>query len=235
MNILIACEESQVVCGAFRAKGHNAFSCDLQDCSGGHPEWHIKGDCLPYINGSCSFETVDGTKHTIEGKWDLLIAHPNCTDLCVSGARHFEKKRANGKQLESIEFFYKFINADCDKIAVENPIGIISGDYIKKWFGIEPLKYSQIIQPYEYGHPYRKSTCLWLKGLPNLKPTNIVDYETIHSKGKTGGYSGALWYATDDNGKIISWNDPRTAKARSRTFEGIGEAMAEQWGNDGTD
>ena len=230
MNVLIACEESQRVCMAFRDKGHTAFSCDIIDCSGGHPEWHIKGDALEIIGGGIEFMTMDGITHKIDGRWDMIIAHPECTDLCVSGARHFEKKRANGKQLASIEFFYKFINADCDKIAVENPIGIISGDYIKKWFGIEPLKYSQIIQPYEYGHPYRKSTCLWLKGLPNLQPTNVVDYETIHSKGKTGGYSGALWYATDENGKIISWNDPRTAKARSRTFEGIAEAMAEQWG-----
>lgn len=165
-----------------------------------------------------------------DGRWDLIIAHPPCTDLCVSGARHFEKKRADGRQQDAIDFFYMFINADCDKIAVENPIGIISGDYVKQWFGIEPLKYSQVIQPYEYGHPYRKSTCLWLKNLPPLVPTDIVDFEVIHSKGKSGGYSGALWNVYDENGKALPYKDPRVAKARSKTFTGIAKAMAEQWG-----
>lgn len=235
-NILIACEESQVVCNAFRAKGYEAYSCDIIECSGGHPEWHIKGDVLPLLNGKCVFETMDGTTHKIDKEWDLIIAHPPCTDLAVSGARHFEKKRLNGSQEKSIRFFASILAAECMRLAVENPIGIISGDYIKKWFPEIaeqfnfPIKPTQIIQPYEYGHPVRKSTCLWLKNLPPLQPTNIVDFECIHSKGKSGGYSGNLWLAKDENGKILSYNDPRTARIRSRTYEGIAQAMAEQWG-----
>ena len=135
MNILIACEESQTVCKAFREKGHNAFSCDIQNQSGGHPEWHIMQDVLPLLNGNCKFKTTDGTEHEILGKWDMIIAHPPCTDLAVSGARHFEKKRNDGRQRASIEFFSAFLNAKCDKVVIENPIGIISGgDYIKKYF-----------------------------------------------------------------------------------------------------
>lgn len=230
MNILIACEESQVVCSAFRAKGHNAFSADIIECSGSHPEWHIMGDALKIINGNTEFITMDGTTHKIDGKWDMIIAHPPCTFLTVAANKYYNIEVYGEKAIErlkkreeALEFFMKFINADCDKIAVENPIGIVSSRYKKP---------TQIIQPYEFGHPYRKSTCLWLKGLPKLKPTNVVEFETIHSKGKTGGYSGNSWYVTDENGKILSWKDPRTAKARSRTYEGIGEAMAEQWGND---
>ena len=114
----------------------------------------------------------------------------------------------------------QFANADCERIAIENPIGIISSWYKKP---------DQIIQPYWFGHPYAKATCLWLKNLPHLKPTNIVAPERIHSSGKSGGYSGTLWYATDENGRILAWNDPRTKKERSKTFTGIAEAMAEQW------
>ena len=110
MNVLVACEESQVVCKAFRARGHNAFSCDIIECSGGHPEWHIQGDVLPLVNGRCAFKTMDGAEHTIGGKWDMIIAFPPCTHLAVSGARHFEKKRADGRQREGIEFFCKFLN-----------------------------------------------------------------------------------------------------------------------------
>lgn len=232
MNVLVACEESQAVCKAFREKGHTAFSCDVQECSGGHPEWHIRADVLPILNGRCEFVTDDGTHHSIESKWDLIIAHPPCTDIAVSGAAHFAKKRADGRQLESIKFFKKFLEIDCDKVAVENPVNIIGGKYIKKWYpeydGIP--NYTQMIQPYEYGHPVSKKTCLWLKGLPELVPTEIVEPEVHHSKGKSGGYSGAAWLAYDENGKILSYSDPRTAKARSKTFEGIAKAMAEQWG-----
>lgn len=149
----------------------------------------------------------------------------------MSGARHFTKKREDGRQKEGIEFFCKFLECDCERVAIENPIGIISGDYVLKWFpelseryGL-PRKHTQIIQPYEYGHPVRKSTCLWLKNLPKLKPTKIVEPEII---GK--GFSGALWYVKDENGKILSWKDPRTAKERSKTFQGIAKAMADQWG-----
>lgn len=220
MKVLVACEESQRVCIAFRKRGHEAYSCDILPCSGGHPEWHIQDNVL---------------KHLDRG-WDLIIAHPPCTHLAVSGARYFKIKRDDGRQRKAIEFFAKMLQAPCPKLAVENPVGIISGNYIKQWFpdlaekyGF-PQKYSQAIQPYEYGHPVSKKTCLWLKGLPLLAPTNVVEPEKKHSKGKSGGYSGASWYATDKNEKILSWNNPQTAIIRSKTFEGIAEAMAEQWG-----
>lgn len=236
MRVLVACEESQAVTKELRALGHEAYSCDIIDQSGGHPEWHIKWDAQALINGNCSFMTCDGELHRIDGKWDMLIAFPPCTHLAVSGAKHFEKKRADGRQREGIELFCKFLNADCDRIAIENPVGIISGDYIPRWFpdladkyGL-PMKVSQIIQPYEYGDSARKSTCLWLKGLNNLKPTNIVDPGEIVGKGFSVGAS--LDMARDENGKIISWNDPRTAKIRSKTFPGIAKAMAEQWAGD---
>lgn len=155
--MLIACEESQNVCNAFRSLGHEAYSCDIQDCSGGHPEWHINQDVLPLLNGDCEFSTCDGEKHTVDGKWDMILAFPPCTHLAVSGARHFEKKRSDGRQREGIEFFCKFLEADCERVVIENPIGIISGDYVPNYFPEIaeryklPRKPSQIIQPYEYG------------------------------------------------------------------------------------
>ena len=243
MKVLVACEESQVVTIELRKLGHEAYSCDIIECSGGHPEWHIKDDVLRYINGKQAiFWTGDGVGHITPKRWDMIIAFPPCTHLAVSGARHFEKKRADGRQREAIEFFCQFLNADCDRIAIENPIGIISGDYIQKHFPDLaeryklPKKPSQIIQPYEFGDHARKSTCLWLKGLPILTPTDIVDPGEIVGKGYSVGAS--LDMARDENGKIISWNDPRTAKIRSKTFHGIGKAMAEQWGGEckvGTD
>lgn len=164
MNVLIACEESQAVCKAFREKGHRAFSCDIQECSGGHPEWHIHDDVLPILNGNSDFITMDEKQHRIEGRWDMIIAHPPCTHLAVSGARYFAAKREDGRQREAIEFFCKFLNADCDKIVVENPVCIISGNYIKKYFPDICEKYSlprkptQAIQPYEFGEHARKKT-----------------------------------------------------------------------------
>lgn len=130
MNVLVACEESQVVCKAFRQRGHNAFSCDIMLPSGNHPEWHILGDVLPVLGGGL-IETLDGKQHHIY-KWDMIIAFPPCTHLTVSGAAHFEKKRLDGRQRDAIIFFCTILNADCDKICVENPVNIISGDYIKK-------------------------------------------------------------------------------------------------------
>lgn len=233
MNVLVACEESQRVCIEFRKLGHNAFSCDVIDCSGQHPEWHIKQDVLPLLNGNCIFTTVGGGQHKIKGEWDMIIAFPPCTHLAVSGARHFEKKRLDGRQRKGIEFFCQFLNANCDHIAIENPVGIISGDYIPKWFPDLaekynlPRKYTQTIQPYEFGHQARKKTCLWLKNLPKLKPTNIVDCGRLDAYGCS--YGSAAAYAVDENGKIISWNDPRTAVIRSKTFEGVAKAMAYQW------
>ena len=227
LNVLVACEESQRVCMAFRKRGDTAYSADIQEPSGGHPEWHILGDCLPLlhpVNGMTEFVTMDGTRHGFKGQWDIIIAHPPCTYLTVSGNRWFNADKYGQKaidrkykQHEAIKFFMEFINADCEHIAVENPVGVMASKYRKP---------DNIIQPCEHGHPVRKTTCLWLKGLPMLKPTNIVQPEI-----KSGGYSGAAWAAKDENGKIIAWNDPRTKKYRSKTFEGIAEAMAEQWGD----
>ena len=218
LNVLIACEESQRVCMAFRERGHRAFSCDIQPCSGGHPEWHIQGDVLPYLNGDYFFTTCDGEIHMINGKWDLIIAHPPCTDLAVSGARHFAQKQKDGRQQKSIVFFMQMALANCDHVAVENPVCIMSSAWRKP---------DQIIQPYQFGDHARKTTCLWLKGLPPLNPTNIVDPGEIVKGGFSVGAS--LNYATDSDGKILSWNDPRTARIRSKTFPGIARAMAEQW------
>lgn len=220
MKVLVACEESQEVCKALRERGHEAYSCDIQECSGGHPEWHIQEDVLPLLGGECEFMTVDKKSHTIDGKRDMIIAFPPCTDLAVSGARHFSRKQADGTQQKSIDFFMEFVRADCQKIAIENPIGIMSTKYRKP---------DQIIQPYQFGHNARKSTCLWLKNLPALSPTNVVSPGKIDKHGFSRGAS--LDYATDENGKILAWNDPRTAKLRSKTFPGIAKAMAEQWGH----
>ena len=226
INVLVACEESQEVCKAFRARGHEAYSCDIQDCSGGHPEWHIQDDVLRILNGykgggyGCPwFTTNDGVNHDTPERWDLIIAHPPCTDLAVSGARWFPEKQKDFRQQKACVFFMQMILADCDRIAVENPIGIMSSVYRKP---------DQIIQPYQFGHHVRKATCLWLKGLPPLAPTDVVDPGELDEHGFTIG--AAMQMARDDNGKIIPWNDPRTAKARSKTFPGIARAMAEQWG-----
>ena len=235
MNILIACEESQRVCIAFRDKGHNAFSCDILSCSGGHPEWHICGDVLPLLNGNCVFRTMDGVKHRIDGKWDLIIAFPPCTHLAVSGAAWFEKKRADGRQKDGIEFFAKFLNADCDRIAIENPVGIISGDYIPKWFPELAIKYgfpikpTQKIHPWMFGDNFSKTTCLWIKGLSALTPLiteqpELEWFEWIDSK--TGKKKRQpKWFA--DAWKL---SPEERSKVRSRTFPGIAKAMAEQWG-----
>ena len=229
MKVLVACEESQTVCKAFRKRGHEAYSCDIMECSGGHPEWHIKGDVLPLLNGYRAFYTTDGKYHddVLVDTWDMIIAFPPCTHLAVSGARHFEKKRADGRQREGIEFFGQFLNADCEKIAIENPVGIISGDYIPQHFPNLAEKYNpprpstQRIQPYEYGHPYTKTTCLWLKNLPKLTPTQILEKpeggwvnQSFTKDGRYGGFASNFKGSTE----------------RSKTFEGIARAMAEQWG-----
>jgi hypothetical protein len=168
---------------------------------------------------------MDGTRHEI-GKWDLLIAHPPCTYLTVSGNRWFNVERYGDAALnrlanlhEAVNFFMEFALSDIPKIAIENPVGHMSTAWRKP---------DQIIQPYEYGHHARKTTCLWLKGLPKLNPTNVVDPGEIDRNGCSAGASAT--YAVDENGKIIPWNDPRTAKARSKTFPGIAAAMADQWG-----
>lgn len=230
MNILVACEESQEVCKELRKRGHRAFSCDIQDCSGGHPEWHIQSDVTKLVNGNCSFKLQNGQTDEQKGKWDMIIAFPPCTHLAVSGARHFPAKRADGRQREGIEFFCLFLNADCDKIAIENPIGIISGDYVKQWFPDLsekyklPRKQTQIIQPYYFGHKAKKSTCLWLKNLPPLKPTDVVEPELVTYICK--------------NGKKVTFGTnmvrglKERAKDRSKTFHGVAVAMATQWTED---
>ena len=178
------------------------------------------GRLPPNIGGGCcEVQTMDGISHVIPGKWDLLIAHPPCTDLAVSGARWFSEKQKDGRQQKSIVFFMQLALADCKRVAVENPISIMSSAWRKP---------NQIIQPWQFGEHARKATCLWLKGLPLLEPTDIVDMGEIVKGGFSVGAS--LNYARDENGKIIPWNDTRTAKARARTFPGIARAMAEQWG-----
>ena len=220
MNVLIACEESQRVCTAFRRKGHNAFSCDIISCSGGHPEWHIMQDVLSLLNGDCEFTTCDDTLHRIVGKWDLIIAHPPCTYLTNTGNPYLNiEKYGNKARLryklreESAEFFMKFVNANCDRIAIENPVGYMSTYYRKP---------NQIIQPWQFGHPFTKATCLWLKGLPNLKADICIKPVDCKS------YAWETMY--DERGKSISWNCELSKKLRSKTFEGIATAMAEQWG-----
>ena len=208
MKVLVACEESQEVCKAFRAKGHEAYSCDIQEPSGGHPEWHILGDALKAIDGG-QVTTMDGETHDI-GKWDLLIAHPPCTYLSNAGARFLYPKGVLNmeryeKGVKAKEFFMKFLNCNCEKVCVENPLP-------SKIFGLPD--YSQIIQPYEFGHPYKKKTLLWLKNLPYLKPTCVV--ECPQSTKVPGNWFNA-------GGKDRQRN-------RAKTFHGIAKAMAEQWG-----
>lgn len=228
MKILVACEESQRVCIAFRDKGHEAYSCDILECSGGHPEWHIHEDVLPLLNGNVNFTTQDGLKHHIDGRWDMILAFPPCTHLAISGARYFEKKREDGRQREGLEFFCKFFEADCDKIVIENPVNIVGGQYCIKWFpdivekyGL-PRKATQYIQPYEYGEPTRKKTGLWIKGLPKLKPTNVVEPKLIQFTKKDGsiGYDSE-WHWQTGKGE---------GRERSKTFKSIAKAMADQWG-----
>ena len=237
MKVLVACEESQAVTKEFRRLGHEAYSCDIIECSGGHPEWHIMQDVLPLLNGDCDFQTVDGTKHSVSGKWDMIIAFPPCTHLAVSGAAHFEKKRADGRQRWGIEFFCNFLSVDCEKVVIENPVGIISGDYIPKHFpdlaekyGL-PRKPTQIIHPWMFGDNFSKSTCLWIKGVKPLTPmvTEQPELDWFEwTDGKTGKKKRQpKWFAD-------AWKLPpeERAKVRSKTFLGIAKAMAEQWGSD---
>ena len=222
MNVLIACEESQTVCKAFRERGHNAFSCDIISPSGGYPEWHIQDDVTDLLNGFCVFVTMDGKIHRemLRKKWDLIIGHPPCTFLSNAGScRLYPHKGVLNrdrylKGIKAREFFMHILNAECDKICVENPIP--SRVY-------ELPKYTQIIQPYEYGHPYTKKTCLWLKNLPELKPTNIVMERHPYICGNS-----KIWKKQAADGKV--WGKEKSSKYRSKTFKGIAEAMAEQWG-----
>ncbi len=227
MKVLVACEESQVVCKAFREKGHEAYSCDIIDCSGGHPEWHIKWDALALINGNCSFLTCDGTLHRIDGEWDLLIAHPPCTYLTVTGNRWFNVERYGEKAIRRMKdreqaagFFMSIWSARCEKIVIENPIG-----YMSTYF----RKPDQIIHPYYFAKSdgdencERKATCFWLKGLPPLKYKVQFAPRVVSYKNGTG---------TDSPWHINTTKLPpdERARARSKTYTGIAEAMSEQWG-----
>lgn len=220
MKVLVACEESQRVCIAFREKGHEAYSCDIVECSGGHPEWHIMQDVIPLLNGQCSFNTMDGIEHLIDGKWDLIIAHPPCTRLCNSGQRwlyfgdeEYQNKKKS-EQKEAIDFFMHFVNSDCDKIAIENPMGIMSTLYRKPDCTYNPYDFEDETEC--------KKTCLWLKGLNPLKPTREIP---LPKEQRTQG----IWKAHFGD-KKLAWNDPETARLRSQTPFGVAEAMAEQWG-----
>ena len=220
MKILVACEESQAVTIEMRRLGHEAYSCDIIECSGGHPEWHIMQDVIPLLNGYCFFHTRDMKEHYIDGKWDLIIAFPPCTYLTVTGNRWFNVDRYGEKAImrhkykeEAIKFFMAFANADCERIVIENPVGIMSSEWRKP---------DQIINPWQFGDAFEKKTCLWLKGLPELTPINIV--EIPPRKKFDSGKSMPSWYAE-------AWHLPKEerAKLRSKTFPGIAKAMAEQW------
>lgn len=235
MKILVACEESQEVCKAFRKKGHEAYSCDILPCSGGHPEWHILHDVLGLLNGNCEFDTCDRLHHKVYGRWDMIIAFPPCTHLAVSGARHFENKRLDGRQRDGVEFFCNFLKVECEKVVIENPIGIISGDYIPKYFPDIaerfnlPKKPTQIIHPWMFGDNYAKSTCLWEKGVKPLEPIvkvqpeldwfEFIDRKTGKKKRQPKWYADALKLPAEER-----------AKVRSKTFPGVAKAMADQWG-----
>ena len=204
MKILVACEESQAVTIELRKLGHEAYSCDIIECSGGHPEWHLQQDVIPLL----------------KQKWDMIIAFPPCTYLTVTGNRWFNIEKYGEKAIQrykdrdfAINFFKMFADADCERIAIENPVGIMS---------TELRKPSQIIQPWQFGDSFEKTTCLWIKGLPNLIPTNIV--EVPPRKQFDSGKSMPTWYAE-------AWHLPKEerAKLRSKTFPGIAKAMAEQW------
>ena len=183
MKVLVGCEESQAVCLAFRALGHEAYSADIQECSGGHPEWHIRGDVLEQLDKG----------------WDMMVAFPPCTHLAVSGARWFKDKLE--EQAEALEFVRQLLDAPIDKIALENPISIISTRIRKP---------DQIIQPWQFGHGETKATCLWLKNLPLLVPTDIVEGRVARVHRMPPG--------------------PNRARDRSKTYQGIADAFAEQWG-----
>ena len=217
-RLLVCCEESQRVCMAFRKRGWEAYSCDIEPCSGGHPEWHIQQDVLPLINGGCEFDTVDSEHHIVKGEWDLLICHPPCTYLTLTGNKWFKPEfrdrfpdRIQQRQ-EAIEFFMKFANAKCKHIAIENPVGVMSSQWRRP---------NQYIEPYYFGDPEKKKTGLWLVGLPNLIPTNIVEPVIIHCK---SGANEPRWHM-----ESMSLPEKERSRVRSQTFIGIANAMAEQW------
>lgn len=224
MRVLVACEESQEVCKAFRERGHEAYSCDIQGCSGSHPEWHIQDNVLRVLNGSCTFETEGGALKRVD-KWDMIIAFPPCTYLTNAGACRLFKDVSDGEYqmvnmerlkrgIQGKDFFMKMLNANCDKVAVENPVP-------SSIFCLPDA--TQIIQPYQFGHPYSKRTCLWLRGLPPLIPTNEVEPMISWVSGGSKKKNGK---PRENKGETF-----RDSLTKSKTFPGIAQAMAAQWGD----
>lgn len=225
MKVLVACEESQTVCKAFRERGHEAYSCDIQDCSGGHPEWHIKGDALKLINGRCSFVTEGGQKVNVDGPWDLLIAHPPCTYLSLVTTRHLSLRVTSPeivvarmwKLAGAAVFFMQMMLADCPRIAVENPLGFMSKLYRKPDFTVHPYQFAD--GPGDVENYEKKRTCFWVKNLPVLLPMRTVEPPDPKGWTKSGKPKYFEECATGSRSKV-----------RSKTFPGIAKAMAEQWG-----
>lgn len=230
----MACEESQAVTKELRKLGHEAYSCDIEEQSGGHDEWHIMQDVIPLVNGNCDFKTVDGEYHKISGKWDMIIAFPPCTYLTSAGTRHYslkcnppDKVAVRIKEREKAkDFFLIFANADCKKIAIENPVGYMNTHWRKPDQIIHPYYFAESIDDRE--NYYQKRTCLWLRGLPILnrfndlpvpEPQYICQGEKCKGK-KIGWCEGIKGTIGGQKGR---------AKARSKTFPGIAKAMAEQW------
>lgn len=209
MKVLIACEESQRVCTAFRTRGHEAYSCDVQEMSGGHPEWHVMQDVILLLNGRCRFKTMDGIEHSIDGKWDLIIAYPPCTYLTLDGNKWFNSKFADRfpdrqkQRKEAVGFFMAIANADCDRIAIENPVGIMSSQWRKP---------DQYAEPFMFGDSEKKKTGLWLKGLPLLTPTHVVEPVIIHCK---SGANEPRWHF-----ETMNLPKEERSRLRSRTFIG---------------
>lgn len=223
MRVLVACEESQAVTIAFRERGHEAYSCDILPCSGGHPEWHLRCDVNHVLDPLNYYFNTQNGDLIQRNKWDMVIAFPTCTYLTVTGNRWFNIEKYGDKAIqrakyreEAIKFFMLFANYDCEKIVIENPVGIMSSEWRKP---------NQIINPFQFGDPFEKKTCLWIKGLPNLAPTNVVNPapRTVFESGK----SMPTWYAE-------AWKLPKEQRStvRSKTFPGIAKAMAEQWSED---
>lgn len=211
MRVLIACEESQAVTKEMRALGIEAYSCDLHPCSGGHPEWHIQGDVIPLL----------------EQKWDMIIAFPPCTYLTNAGNRHYSRRinpewkvlEREAKREKAADFFMLFANADCERIAIENPVG---------WMNTHYRKPDQIIHPYYFGDNAKKRTCLWLKGLPRLVPTNMLPEPEPMYICEGGKSKGRKIYWCEGMRNIKGGQEER-AKARSKTFPGIAKAFATQY------
>lgn len=219
LRVLVACEESQRTCTEFRKLGHEAYSCDIIPCSGGHPEWHIQADCLPLLDGDCKFETADEVEHYVK-EWDIVIAHPPCTFLTLTANSWYEVEKYGEKarkrqrdRYKAIVFFMHFVLAHSKRVAVENPVGVMNTAYRKP---------DCIVHPYMFGDDAKKKTCFWLKGLPPLMPTEWIEPTTV----PTGHGTDSPWHA-------YTWNLPKEERSRerSKTFPGIAKAMAEQWSN----